>query len=35
MATKLDRAVGSNAGLLFTKSPNLLITWSHKVIQQT
>ena len=34
MATKFDRVVGSNAGLLSTKSHNLLITWSHKVIQQ-
>ena len=32
MAKKLDRVVGPNAGLLSTKSHNLLITWSHKVI---
>ena len=32
MATKIDRVVGSNAGLLSTKSHDLLITWSHKVI---
>ena len=35
MVTKIDRVVGSDAGLLSTKSDNLLITWSHKVIQQT
>ena len=34
MAKKLDRVVGSNAGLLSTKSHNLLITWSHKAIKQ-
>ena len=27
---KLDKVVSSNAGLLSTKSHNLLITWSHK-----
>ena len=32
MATKLDIVVGSNVGLLSTKSRNLLITWSSKVI---
>ena len=31
MAEKLERVVGSNAGLLSTKSRNLLIKWSHKV----
>ena len=31
MAEKLDRVLGSNAGLLSTKSHNLLIKWSHKV----
>ena len=34
MATKVDQVVGSNAGLLSTKSHNLLITWSHKVIKE-
>ena len=32
MAKKLDRVVGSNAGLLSTKSHNLLIKWSHSHI---
>ena len=32
MATKLDRVVGSRAGLLSTNSHNLLIMWSNKVI---
>ena len=32
IAKKRDRVVVSNAGLLSTKSHNLLITWSHKVI---
>ena len=34
MATKHDRVVGSNAGLLCIKSHNLLITWSHKFTWQ-
>ena len=34
MATKLDRVVGYNAGLLSIKSHNLLITWSYKVTWQ-
>ena len=34
MTNKLDRVVGSHAGLLCTKSHNLLITWSHKAIYQ-
>ena len=34
MSKKLDRVVDSNAGLLSTKSHNLLITWSYKVIYQ-
>ena len=34
MSTTLGRVVGSNAILLSTKSHNLLITWSHKVILQ-
>ena len=34
VTNKLDRMVGSNSGLLSTKSYNLLITWSHKVIWQ-
>ena len=34
MAKKLDRVVGSKASLLSTKSHNLLITWSHKVIKR-
>ena len=33
-AKTIDRMVGSNTGLISTKSHNLLITWSHKVIQQ-
>ena len=34
MATKLERVVGSNAGLLSIKSYNLLITWPYKVTWQ-
>ena len=34
MATKVGRVVGSNAGLSFIKSNNLLITWSYKVTWQ-
>ena len=34
MTNKLGRVVGSHAGLLSTKSHNLLITWSHKAIYQ-
>ena len=35
MATKPDRVVGSNAGLLSTKShKSNKITWSHKIILQ-
>ena len=32
IAKKLDNLVCSNVGFLSTKSHNLLITWSHKVI---
>ena len=31
IATKRDRGVAANAGLLSTKSHNLLITWPHKM----
>ena len=34
MATKLDRVVGSNVGLLSIKSYNLLTTWPFKVTWQ-
>ena len=34
MANKLERVMGFIVGLLSTKSHNLLITWSHKVIYQ-
>ena len=34
VTNKLDKVVGFIAGLLFTTSLNLFITWSHKVIWQ-
>ena len=34
IVARLDRVLDSNADLLSTKSFNLLITWSHKVIWQ-
>ena len=34
VASKLHRVVGFNAGLLYIKSYNLLITWSYKVTWQ-